>query len=211
MSEDAVGEYFQKRGYKKKEGHYLDVEKVIQIFAMLSCEVPVYHIGAHFGVSSMMVYHIKNGARWGWVRDKLLEEAESERYQHRWIPDVKREGKFLCQDCAMRFDEIMMKTKCPVRLDKGQEPIYMSWKIPEPPKPKPGKRSIPAADLPKVRAYKKKVSKLQAQQEMKKAQKRRREAEKEARRQAVLRDLEALRIHNAMRLIERGENSSVRP
>lgn len=211
MSEDAVGEYFHKQGYKQKEGHYLDVEKVIQIFAMLSCEVPVYQIGAHFGVSSMMVYHIKNGNRWGWVRDRLLEQSDTTTMRHRWIPDMKREGKFLCQDCAMRFDEIMMKTKCPVRVDEHDAPIYLTWKQPEPPKPKPGKRSIPGADLKKVRAYKTKVQKVKSKAEIAAAKKRQAAAAKEARRQAVLKDLEDLRIYNATRLIAKGENSSVRP
>lgn len=159
-----VGEYFHHQGYRKKVGHLLNVEQVIQIFAMLSCNVPVYDIGCHFGVSSHMVYMIKRGERWAWVRDKLLEEAEFEPdILHRWIPDVHREGEFCCRDCGMAYSQLMMKTKCPVRQKDQDSPLYMTWEIPKPKmrKMKEPKKKIAGADLKAVREYNEKKKKFE--------------------------------------------------
>lgn len=205
---EGIGTYFQKQGYQQKQGHYLNVEQVIQIFAMLSCEVPVYEIGKHFAVSSQMVYHIKNGTRWSWVRDKLLEPTDDTRIRHAWVPDPKRKGKYICEECGVRYDQLVMFAKCPVREKQDDAPIYLSWKMPEPKKPQ-YKMAIPGANLKRVRQYKKKEAKLRDEFNRKKDRKRARDAQKEAHRQKLLAEVAALRMREALAQIARGENQTV--
>jgi len=205
---EGIGSYFQKQGYQKKQGHYLDVEKVIQIFAMLSCDVPVYEIGKHFAVSSQMVYHIKNGTRWSWVRDKLLEPTNDTRIRHEWVPDPKRKGKYVCNECGVRYDQLVMFAKCPVREKQDDAPIYLTWKMPEPKKPQ-YKIAMPGANLKRMRQYKKKEQKLKEEFDAKKNRKRARDAEKEAKRQQLLAEVAALRLRNQLAEIATGKNQAV--
>lgn len=146
-----VGEYFKKQGYRKKEGQYLDVEMVIQIFAMLSCGVPAQKIGAHFAVSTQMIYHIKNGSRWGWVRNKLMEETPEKHLRHAWIPDMEHAGEFRCADCGMKYNQLVMHAICPVRKGADNKPIYLDWDG-----SKHAVNTIPAADLEKMREFNRK-------------------------------------------------------
>lgn len=202
-----VGDYFNKQGFRHKQGKYLTVECVIQIFAMLSCNVPVAAIGAHFAVSQMMVYHIKNGARWGWVRNKLMEEVPGSRLKHTWIPDEGHAGRFKCQECGLRYDQIMMNTQCPVAKTKENQPLYMSWKIPEPKKHK-NKTSIPGADLKRVRQFNKQQEKLNKEFADRQAKKQAKRDAKEQRKQELLKELQELRDRNTIEETLQGKNFS---
>lgn len=206
---EGIGEYFNKQGYRHKQGQYLNVETVIQIFAMLSCDIPVSVIGGHFGVSSQMVYHIKNGNRWGWVRDELMRPTDDKRLKHSWIPDVRREGKFVCYDCGMRYDQLMMNTTCPVRSKNADGPIYLSWEMPKPKKPKV-KRQVAGADLKGMRWYKSKVDKEKEKFEQRQERRRKKLQEKEDRRQQLLREVEELRKKEEREKVLAGKNFSLR-
>lgn len=204
---DGVGEYFKVQGYRKKVGQFLDVEKVIQIFAMLSCDVPAAEIGRHFAVSTQMIYHIKNGARWSWVRDELLKETDNTKIRHNWIPDEKNPKKFKCQDCGVRYDMLVMHAVCPVRRGQDNQPIYMSWKIPNP-KPKKLKRSIPGANLEMVRKEKAREERHNQKIAKRKQAKLDKLRAKEERRQQLLREVEQLRVLDELRKIEEGKKLS---